>query len=402
MIKEYYLKDGTKKYMFQGYYGTNPITGKKIITTRRGFNSVREAKIAEARFSLSATEPPKASNANITFKEFFHEIWWDAYINGQTNNHSKPPTKATIAATNDIFRLHLMPLFGDSKISYLNENKSYVVKLLSKKAEEYANFKTIRSYFISIFDLAEEFDYIEINKLEKSVRRIKSIKKQQLKELKEDDELYLSIEQLTEWLDCTYNDYKNEYLDLKDYTLFLATFFLSDRKSESYALRWKNIDFANSQITINRALDKFGNIKSTKGEKQTIFTVPNELMAYLKKWKIEQHKFLTGFNIVQDDDQFVFTYIDTKGNVNKPLHVDYLNYRMQAIQKRHPNLVHCTPHKLRHTGATLAKQAGIDISQISEALTHSDTNVTKTYINSPNVIPITVGEIAFNQILNKG
>ena len=102
----------------------------------------------------------------------------------------------------------------------------------------------------------QEFDYIEVNKLEKSVRRIKSIKKQQLKELKEDDELYLSIEQLTEWLDCTYNDYKNEYLDLKDYTLFLTTFFLSDRKSESYALRWKNIDFANSQITINRALVK--------------------------------------------------------------------------------------------------------------------------------------------------
>ena len=114
-----------------------------------------------------------------------------------------------------------------------------------------------------------------------------------------------------------------------------------------------------------RALDKFGNIKSTKGEKQTIFTVPNELMAYLKKWKIEQHKFLTGFNIVQDDDQFVFTYIDTKGNVNKPLHVDYLNYRMQAIQKRHPHLAKCTPHKLRHTGATLARQAGIDITQIS-------------------------------------
>lgn len=401
MIKEYYLKDGTKKFMFQGYYGTNPITGKKIITTRRGFNSVREAKIAEARFSLSATETKKALNVNITFKDFFHEVWWDAYINGQTNNHSKPPTKATIAATNDIFRLHLMPLFGDSKISYLNENKSYVVKLLSKKAEEYANFKTIRSYFVSIFDLAEEFDYIEVNKLEKSVRRIKSIKKQQLKELKEDDELYLSIEQLTEWLDCTYNDYKNEYLDLKDYTLFLTTFFLSDRKSESYALRWKNIDFANSQITINRALDKFGNIKSTKGEKQTIFTVPNELMAYLKKWKIEQHKFLTGFNIVQDDDQFVFTYIDIKGNVNKPLHVDYLNYRMQAIQKRHPHLAKCTPHKLRHTGATLARQAGIDITQISEALTHSDTDVTKTYINSPNVIPITVGEIAFNQIKQK-
>ncbi|QFZ08995.1 site-specific integrase, partial [Streptococcus dysgalactiae] len=27
----------------------------------------------------------------------------------------------------------------------------------------------------------------------------------------------------------------------KDYTLFYTTFFLSDRKSETYALQWKHI-----------------------------------------------------------------------------------------------------------------------------------------------------------------
>lgn len=66
--------------------------------------------------------------------------------------------------------------------------------------------------------------------------------------------------------------------------------------------------------------------------------------------------------------------------------------------KRHPELVHATPHKLRHTGATLAKQAGKSLEEISEALTHSDTSITKTYVNSTNVIPMAVGEIAFRSL----
>ncbi len=53
---------------------------------------------------------------------------------------------------------------------------------------------------------------------------------------------------------------------------------------------------------------------------------------------------------------------------------------MRTVKNRHPHLTHATPHKLRHTGATLAKQAGTSIEIISEALTHSDTSTTKTYI----------------------
>lgn len=57
-----------------------------------------------------------------------------------------------------------------------------------------------------------------------------------------------------------------------------------------------------------------------------------------------------------------------------------------------------SPHKLRHTGATLAKQAGTSIETISEALTHSDTITTKTYVNTSNVIPMAVGEIAYRNL----
>ena len=97
-------------------------------------------------------------------------------------------------------------------------------------------------------------------------------------------------------------------------------------------------------------------------------------------------------------EQFVFTYIDTRGNINKPLHADYLNNKMKSIRKRHKELAHATPHKLRHTGATLATQAGMSLEAISEVLTHSDILTTKTYVNTSNVIPMAVGEIVYRNL----
>lgn len=94
----------------------------------------------------------------------------------------------------------------------------------------------------------------------------------------------------------------------------------------------------------------------------------------------------------------ILTYIDTRGNINTPLHADYLNNKMKSIRKRHKELAHASPHKLRHTGATLAKQAGVSLEAISEALTHSNKEVTKTYVNTKDIVNRTVGDIAFRSL----
>ena len=173
---------------------------------------------------------------------------------------------------------------------------------------------------------------------------------------------------------------------------------LGDRKSESYALQWKHINTSDQEIQLVQALDKYKNPKSTKGNKKTTFRIPIELTNLLKEWKKQQKDELAKFGIIQSNEQYVFTYIDMKGNVNSPLHSDYLNNKMKSVKRRHPELKHATPHKLRHTGATLAKQAGTSIEAISEALTHSDTITTKTYVNTSNVIPMAVGEIAYRNL----
>lgn len=132
-----------------------------------------------------------------------------------------------------------------------------------------------------------------------------------------------------------------------------------------------------------------------------IFSISNDLLQLLTSWKKQQKYELAKFGIISNPEQFIFTYIDTKGNINKPLHSDYLNNKMKTIRKRHPELTHATPHKLRHTGATLAKQAGMSLEAISEALIHSDTVTTKTYVNTSNIVPLSAGQVAYQHLKNK-
>lgn len=372
------------------------------------FKTKKEAKDAEIDFfaSIKDIRENKDKTAlelggEALFKDFYQDIWLDAYISGLTSTNVNPPTAVTVSNTQDVFRLHILPMFGKYTLNHLNHNKVFVLQDMTKKAAEYANFKTLRSYVNSIFDWAEELEYIERNKLEKSLKRIKATKKNQLKQARKEEDQYLSFEQLQEWLLAVQEDYESNLLSLQDYVLFQTTFFLSDRKSETYAIKWKNVNFEQSQITIGKALDKFGNEKSTKGNKTTIFHIPNELKNLLQTWKTQQQQELAQFEIEQTEEQLVFTFFDNKGNINQRLHTDYLNYRMNSIERRHKHLAHATPHKLRHTGATLAKKSGIALEQISEALTHSDTTITKTYVNTPNVVKLPVGEIAYRKLSQK-
>lgn len=147
------------------------------------------------------------------------------------------------------------------------------------------------------------------------------------------------------WFHDVQEDLDNGLLPYQDYTLFWTTFFLSDRKSETYALQWKHVDFNNKTIYLTQALDKFGNVKNTKGNKNTQFLLPDRLERMLIEWKQRQKAELAKLNIKQTRDQFLFTYCDRQDNLNERLHTDYLNYRMKSIQRRHPNLKPCSPHK---------------------------------------------------------
>lgn len=299
------------------------------------------------------------------------------YCNGSSGRNRTIPAEQTILNTKDLFRLHILPMFGSYTLLELNTNKDLVLRKLNAKAQKHANIKTVKSYVNQLFDIAELLDYIEYNRIAKIVRYVGDPLKQRRKMKRTLKGEALTAEQLIDWIQAIQQDSNQGVLAFQDFVLFTLTVNLGDRKSESYALPWKHIDLQKGTILLVQSKDKLGNLTHTKGRKNTKFHLPTSLTELLTKWKSEQAQELLKIGIKQNSEQFPFTYADRKANINVPVHMDYLNYRINFVKRRHGHLVHTTLHKLRHTFSTLAYEGDATMEQISRALTHSDTKTQK-------------------------
>lgn len=391
-------KNGT--YRVEVYYPkeVQEITGVKG-RYKKTFKTLKEAKEDEKKIleKIQRVIQEKNSRAleikgNIKFQKFYEETWLDMYKTGSTGRTRQIPSSVTIQNTEDIFRIHILPMFGDYSIKWLNENKEFVLRQLTSLSQTYANIKVVKGYVNQVFEMAELLDYIEYNRIEKVIRYVSAPKKQKLKEERELVGESMTARELIEWLDVVNKEYDEGILIMQDYVLFMLTLNIGDRKSESYALQWKHIDFENGYILLTQNLSKVGKLKSTKGKKNTKIAIPSFLIELLKEWKEFQKIELKQIDIKQTKEQFLFTYVNGKGEINVPVHIDYLNYRLNSIRRRNPDLVKLNPHKLRHTYSTLAREGGASMSEISEALTHSDTKITETYVNTPNVVKLSMYE----------
>lgn len=373
------------------------ISGIDSTRFQKTFSTFEEAEKAEKDMKKSIDKVIKNNSArslelkgNIKFKKFFEEIWWDMYLVGQTSRTKKSPSSATVENTQRIIKNHLLPMFGDFSLNYLNDRLEIVSAKMRKKSMEYANINQIKIYLVQVFDIAEVFGYIEYNRLDKVMNLLTSPKKDELAKEKYHKNKALSAKELNAYLEALSTDLINGDIIFQDYALFMITMILGDRKSESYALQWKHILFKKKCIRLVQAQDRNAAVVPTKGRKKTIFQIPDELYKILLKWRRIQKKELFKMGVKQDEEQFLFTFTNRKGEMNQQVHACYLNRRLEAMERRHPELAHLTPHKLRHTFATLAREAGVTMNDISSALTHSDTEITRTYVNTEDVVGLTV------------
>lgn len=400
-------KTAAGNYRVEVFYPKEVRSILKVKQTRyrKTCNTLREAHQAERDIQFKIDSVQRTGKGHlyetkgqITFEDFFKTVFWQMYVSGSTGRTRTVPTKATQINTLNLFNNHLIPMFGQYTLAELNEDKDFVVRELVTFSQTYANIRTVKSYVRQMFETAEVLDYIEYDRLEKPLRFINSPKKDRLKKRREAEGESLTAQELLEWLDAAFEDYKNGKLNLQDYLLFMLTLHLGDRKSESYALKWRNVDLEEGKIYITRALDRYGEEKSTKGRKLSEMTLPKELVPLLIEWKEQQKEELKYFNIRQNNSQLLFSYTNTHGGVNQPLHSDYLNYRIKSIKHRHPELAPLHPHKLRHTFSTLARQGGATMEQISESLTHSDVKTTRIYVNTPDIINPEVHRMFVNRL----
>lgn len=179
----------------------------------------------------------------------------------------------------------------------------------------------------------------------------------------------------------------------------MLTLYLGDRKSETYTMQWKYIDFSKHTVRLKHALDKYQRKTHTKGRKDTVIHAPEVILILLREWESAQAEQLLKLKIIQTLDQYLFTYSKPSGEVNCPVHADILNYRINAIKKDILNWLNYL-----HTSFAIPMQLQLGkvephMNQISNALTHSDISTTKIYVNTPDVIDKSVFEV-FRKGLN--
>ena len=158
------------------------------------------------------------------------------------------------------------------------------------------------------------------------------------------------------------------------------------RKAELCGLMWEDVDVAACTIALKHQLTKegpspeFGPLKS--GEERTLEITP-ELADFLSTHKAHQAKLKMRNRRVYRDHNLVFakewkdlTKTNQRTMLGDSLPVRSIGVREFAKLVKKAEVPSIKFHGLRHTAATLALIAGVDVKTVSYRLGHSKTQIT--------------------------
>ncbi|MBT2735330.1 site-specific integrase [Bacillus sp. ISL-7] len=355
-FQKYTTKQG-QLWMFKLDTGINPETGKRQTTTRRGFNTKKEAQATAAKLEQEIANGLLINNNNRTYEDVF-EQWFANH-----SNTIKASTKKTIESK---FTRHLLPRFGKLKMKDIS--KSYCQKMINEIANSIASVNDIKIQANQVFKYAVKMDIISKNPMEHV-----TIPKQQNGLLNEETEFeernYWTKEEVKKFLSIT----KRE-ISIRDHVLFHLLIYTGARKGELLAISWDDIDFEAGSIRFWKTLfhtngKHLFQTPKTKNSKRLI-SLDDKTLALLKKWRICQMEEDFANGIINGGNNLVFTRED-----GIPLRLAYLNEKLKIIIKKH-NLHSITIHGLRHTHASLLFEAGASIKEVQERLGHTDIKMT--------------------------
>lgn len=163
----------------------------------------------------------------------------------------------------------------------------------------------------------------------------------------------------------------HEVPDFKWFVFFTLSIYGSFRRGEIVALQWKDIDFDNHTITIQRAAQKI---------KGSVYVKAPKTAAGIRTVTMPACVF-DAIAMLPRKGEFVFT----QGGTVSPDAMIYptsptktFNVLLHAYNCANPDdqLPRITLHDLRHTGATILLESGVGIETVSRRLGHSKASVT--------------------------
>ena len=366
-ITEYKKKNGTTVYRSSVYLGVDKLTGKKARTTVTA-NTKKGVKIKarEAVNTFAANGYTVKNKPTITTYNELVKIWWDSY-----KNTVKPNTRQSM---DGLVRVHLLPVFGDYKLSKLTTPilQQQVNKWADKanKGEKgaYANYNFLNNINRRILQYGVTMQVIQHN----PARDVIIPRKQQNKEHKIK---FFSNQELKHFLDYLENLDQSSYENFFDYVLYKTLLATGCRIGEALAIEWSDIDLKKGIVSISKTLNRYQETntpKSKAGLRE--IDIDKATVSLLKQYKKRQQ--VQSWQLGRSEG-IVFTPFTTKY-----AYACLLRKRLQSHFKA-AGVPDISFHGFRHTHATIMLYAGIEAKDLQYRLGHSNISMTlNTYVHA--------------------
>lgn len=366
-IKEYKKKNGTTVYRTSVYLGVDQVTGKKARTTitastKKGVKiKARDALNNFAMNGYTVKEKPTIT----TYKELT-ALWWESY-----KNTIKPNSRQSMEG---IVRLHILPAFGDCKLSRLTT--PVIQQQVNKWANNankgikgaYANYSFLNNINRRVLQYGVTMQVIEHN----PARDVIIPRKQNNKEHKVK---FFSNQELKQFLNYLDDLDLSSYENFFDYVLYKTLLATGCRIGEVLALEWSDIDLEKGTIKVSKTLNRYQETNTPKSKAGLRdIEIDRATVLLLKQYKNRQQ--VLSWDLGRSET-IVFTPFTTKY-----AYACLLRKRLQKHFKA-AGVPDISFHGFRHTHATIMLYAGIEAKDLQYRLGHSNISMTlNTYVHA--------------------
>ncbi|MFT8928475.1 MAG: tyrosine-type recombinase/integrase [Sporolactobacillus sp.] len=348
-FQKYETKHGTK-WLFKMYTTVNPETGRKKMTTFRGYNTKKEAERAY-RIVQDKLDKGTLVNDKITYGEIY-EKWWDL--------HQRTLKPSTRYKTETIFSKHILPNFKNLKLKDIDQDYCQQVIDLWRETLSASTTRDYRGHTSQVFKYAMQQEYIFKNPMQFVI-----IEKKDENSLaqEEKEENFWDKEQFEH-----FNRVAAKEMDMQYLVMFIVMGSSGLRKGEMLTLEWNDLDFNEKIIHVRRTLF-FKNKKEiiqtgkTKTSRRDTPMTDDE-MELLKNWRTTQKS-----RFMETGKQNDIKYIVCRNDL-RPMRLADPNEYMNKFLDKHPKLPRITVHGLRHTFASNLYAAKVDVKTAQKFLGH--------------------------------
>ena len=356
-FKKYQKKNGQEAWQFSAYLGTDPKTGKRIKTTRRGFETKKQAQracsqlLAEFDADTWAAMQDHGNTQPTTFKEVA-ELWLTSY--------KLTVQDVTFQGTKNLLERYLYPKFGNRPIGDITRVECQ--QAVNDWYLQYSALGALTGKATRIFKYAITMDLININPMESVIKPKKDTHKRVKVYAKQD------FNTLMAYLKDNQSDYRGHLM----YALFRLLFFTGLRINEALALEWSDVDFKAKTLNIDKTVKRVDK-KLTVGKPKTkasvaVLPIDNQTLKILKTWRAYKKEARLAIGLTGEPP--IFSKLD--GNWDFASSV----YYQLGKATENAGVPFYGIHVTRHTHASFLIEAGANLKEVQTRLRHSSIKMT--------------------------